>query len=398
MALDWRRWVLPQGDDLAASTAVGRAQIVIPPAEPAQSEILALACLTCFVFVASVCALASFPVVVDNFGDSSSYMSVASAIRHWDFHGLIVKQFWGLPYVMAAVSSVTHMSDRVSLLLVCWLTSFIALALACRLWGGWVAAFFAVLNFDWMQRSFLGGAEPLFVALLFGTFLAVRREKWGLAALLGSFSTVVRPLGVLALAALGITLLGKRKIREMAVAILTSLVVGGLYILPFRIYFSNSLANVNRYQQADWAGGHLLAAPFYAITKGTLLYPQPWTNLALTFGWIFLVLAGVLAMLGSNGFREYGRKRPTEVIFAVSYLVFLYTYNAPYWARGTFPRFAIPIIPFVVLALLPQIPKSRPLLWVLAFVSPVLAACSAVGIRNLLHLMIKPLVLLISQV
>ena len=43
-------------------------------------------------------------------------MSVAWAIRHWDFRGLAVKQFWGLPYTMAMVSSITGISDRASLL------------------------------------------------------------------------------------------------------------------------------------------------------------------------------------------------------------------------------------------------------------------------------------------
>ena len=63
-----------------------------------------------------------------------------------------------------------------------------------RLWGGWVAGFFAILNFDWMQRSYLGGSEPLFVALLFASFLAIRKERWWLACVLASLSTVVRPL------------------------------------------------------------------------------------------------------------------------------------------------------------------------------------------------------------
>jgi hypothetical protein len=70
------------------------------------------------------------------------------------------------------------------------------------------------------------------------------------------------------------------------------------------------------------------------------------------------------------------------MIFAVTYFIFIYTYNSPFWMRRSFPRFAIPILPFVLLALNKWLPKDRRLLWGLAVVSSVLAACSAIGIRN----------------
>jgi hypothetical protein len=57
------------------------------------------------------------------------------------------------------------------------------------------------------------------------------------------------------------------------------------------------------------------------------------------------------------------------------------------WARGNFARFAIPIIPFVLLALGRWIPKDRRILWALAPVTAVLAASSAIGIRNVIHLL-----------
>jgi hypothetical protein len=106
----------------------------------------------------------------------------------------------------------------------------------------------------------------------------------------------------------------------------------------------------------------------------------------LSFGWILFVLAGTVAMFASESFRTYFRSRPVEIFFAVTYLFLIFSYNSPYWARGTFQRFAIPIIPFVVSALLPWIPKSRGLLWGLGIVSPVLAAASAIGIRNVFHI------------
>ncbi len=351
-------------------------------AEPALAEILALWTLTCLIFIACVAALRNYLTLVDDSGDDSAYMAVAAAIRHWDFHGLLVKQFWGLPYAMAAVSRLTGVGDRTALLLVCFASSLAAVAIAYRLWGGWIAGFFAILNFDWMQRSYLGGSEPLFVALLFASFLAVRKQRWWLAALLASLATVVRPLGIFALLGIGMVLLWKRDYRNLVPAVVIGLVVGILYILPFAKIVGDPLATVHSYHSPEWQGGWLFGFPFYAIFKGTFTEHAPWTNLVLSFGWIFLVLLAVVVMIRSKEFRCYTRAHPVEVLFLVPYILSLYTYNYPHWARGNFQRFSIPILPFVLVALYPWIPKDRRILWALGAVMSVLAAASALGLSN----------------
>jgi hypothetical protein len=124
--------------------------------EPSQREVLLLNALTCVLFVLFVSMFRNYFAAVDNFGDSSAYMTLASAIRHWGFRGIVVKQFWGLPYAMAALSGLTGASGRTALLLISFISSFSALALAYRLWGGWVAGFFAVL-------SLIGCSAPIWV-------------------------------------------------------------------------------------------------------------------------------------------------------------------------------------------------------------------------------------------
>ena len=71
---------------------------------------------------------------------------------------------------MAALSRLTGASDRTAMLIISIVSSVAAGGIAYRLWGGWIAGFFAILSFDWLQRSYLGGSEPLFVALLFAAF------------------------------------------------------------------------------------------------------------------------------------------------------------------------------------------------------------------------------------
>lgn len=354
---------------------------------PSQTELAVLIVLSFVLFISFVSLLSNYFVAVDNFGDSQAYMDLASAIRHWNFHGIVIKQFWGLPYAMAALSKLTGLSDRMALLVFSLIPSTFAGLIARRLWNGWIAAYFAILNFDWLQRSCLGGSEPLFVFLLFAAFLSVRRERWLLASLLASLATVVRPLGLFALVGIGLWLLWKRDFRKFAVATMIGLIVGFLYAIPLAHHFGDPLATVNSYHNKEWAGGWLFGFPFYAIIKGTILESAPWTNLLLSFGWIFLVSGAVIVMARSQEFRSYCRAHAVEAMFLVPYLWCLYTYNYPHWARGNFARFAIPILPFVFLALYRWLPKDRRVLWPLGIVSPILAASSAIGIVNVVHLL-----------
>jgi hypothetical protein len=354
---------------------------------PSRREIVALSLLGFVLFISVICAAGNYLEAVDRFGDSSAYMSLASAIQHWNFRGIVIKQFWGLPYAMAALSKLTGLSDRTCLLVSSFVPSLLAGLLAIRLWNGWIAGYFIVLNFDWIQRSCLGGSEPLFVCLLFASFYCVRRDRWLLASVLASLSTIVRPLGFFALLGIGLYLLWKQEYRKFAAATALSLLIGVLYVIPLAAHFGNPLATVDSYHNQAWAGGWLFGVPFYAIIKGTLLEPPPWTNLVLSFGWIILVTAGVIVMATSSSFRAYCHQHMVEALFLIPYLWCVYTYNYPHWARGNFARFAIPILPFVFLALDRWLPKDRRVLWTLGVVAPVLAACSAIGIANVAHML-----------
>jgi hypothetical protein len=355
--------------------------------EPSRTEIVFLVTVSFALFIAVIASVRNYAAAVDNFGDSSAYMSLASAIRRWDFSGIVIKQFWGLPYAMAGLSKLTSLSDRTSLLIFSFLPSFVAVLIARRLWSAWIAGYFAIMSFDWLQRSCLGGSEPLFVCLLLAAFASVRKERWLLASLLAALATVVRPLGFFALLGIGLTLLLKQDFRRFVAATAIGLLVGMFYALPLASHFGDPLATVNSYHSKEWAGGWLFGFPFFAIVKGTVLYPAPWTNLVLSFGWIFLVIIACIVMVRSKEFRDYCKAHTVEAIFLVLYLWCLFTYNYPHWARSNFARFAIPIIPFVLLALYRWLPKDRRILWGLGVISPLLAASSALGVVNVVHML-----------
>jgi hypothetical protein len=347
-----------------------------------RNETVLLWALTCVVFTATIVHFKNYADEVDNTGDTGAYLHAAFCIQHADVRDSRVKQFWGVSYATAALSLVSRFSDRTSLLLICGISSLLTVLLAHRLWGGWIAAYFAIINFEWLQRSYLGGAEPLFMALLLASFVAIRQERWILASLLAALATVTRPVGIFALVSLAIALVYRRQFKTLLFCTALSALIGGLYLLPFWIYLGDPLFQVHSYKTHDWQSGMPVGVPFYAIATSMVHNQQPWTNVILTCGWIVFLLAGAMAMLREE-FRAYSREHMPEAVFALLYIAFLFTYNSQAWARADIVRFAIPALPFVLLSLRDWIPRQRALVYSLGILCAGLAAFSAIGIRNI---------------
>jgi hypothetical protein len=211
--------------------------------------------------------------------------------------------------------------------------------------------------------------------------------------MLASLATIVRPLGMCALCAIGLVLLYRKDYRRFAYAFLTGLSIGALYMLPLHFYLGDGLATVHSYgNSARW----LFGIPFYAILQGTFSHP-PLTNLLLDYFWIVLIIGGVGILCLSRICKEYRLNYPVEFIFAVLYAIVICCYNYPAWALGNFPRFSIPLIPLALTGWRKfiqerggtyaslVISRMEPALWSAGVVFPTLAACSAYGIRNLLR-------------
>jgi hypothetical protein len=349
--------------------------------EPTLKEVLLLSVVCYAVYLLVLVLLTNYWHMFKTFGDNQAYVWIAEGIRSWNFKSIKEWQFFGLPYVMVAFSFLTHTSYWTAILSLCVICAFVVTALSERLWGGWVAGVFAVCSRDWIERAVIGGAEPLFLALVFGSFLAARRDKWLLAASLAAFSAVVRPMGIFALVAVGIVLLVRGQYKKFVAACFVGGAIGTLYVLPLKLYMGSPLANVKAYGAADGSGGRPLTLPFYALLQNQM--PQLSTNLnvARASFWIVLVLLGIAATFRNERFREYARKYLVESIFCALYVGLLFTYNSP-WARIAFPRYVIPVIPFIFVALLPWVPKDRRFLWAFGLLSAFLSAAETYGFTS----------------
>jgi hypothetical protein len=114
-----------------------------------------------------------------------------------------------------------------------------------------------------------------------------------------------------------------------------------------------------------------------------LYYRGPWTNVILTGFWISLAFVG-LCRIVAGMYRNKFNKYSYEQLFTVAYLIFLFCYNSLEWARWDFPRFVIPVIPILLYSFYRWLPKRRYVLYPLCIVCSTLAACSAIGIKNVI--------------
>jgi hypothetical protein len=203
-----------------------------------------------------------------------------------------------------------------------------------------------------------------------------------LASVCAACATTVRPLGIFALVGLAVALLVRREWKRLAGVTAVGLAIGLLYALPLTLVFGDPLANLHWYQRRDWDSSAPFTLPFVGMVRGFFHSSAPLTNLVKVAAWLLLVLGGVLAMAMTARFRAYVRKYPAEGVFVVLYTMFLLSYNSRSWAWAEFPRFAIPILPFVFFALERVYPKHRAVLYPIGAASVVLAALSAVNIRH----------------
>ena len=292
------------------------------------------------------------------------FHQLSAAIRHWDFQGLDPsqpKEFWGFSYLSALVAAITRLPDIIAIVVVSSVSFVISNYLCCRLWGTTVGIWLTVVNYWWIDTATQGMTEPLFMALLLGSFMALRKQQSAAAALLASAATAVRPVGIFALIAIGIVLGARRQWRRLAGTIAIGLIAGVLFIFPMILIYGDPLANVAGYHRSDWATGLPLTIPLFAIIKAAAA--EPITRLQILRGaWVLVSTAATVKMVASRRFWDYARTYPAEALFALSYALFIFSYDTP-WNWLLFARFVIPILPFLLLFALDRLPRDRRILW-----------------------------------
>lgn len=353
--------------------------------EPSLAEVLLMLTTMAALHLLIVSRVKSLWDLAVTWGDNQSYLAIAAIIRTWHFSGgPIPHHFWGFPYAIAGVSKLLGIPDLTAMVVVSMLGSVAACVLVHRLYGGWVAAVFIFLVYEWLQWSLEGGSETPFVALLYASFLAARSSRWKSAALLASLSTTVRPLGILALVSYALVLAKRRSYGQLAAITLLGLAVGALYLALVWNVLGNPFTNIILYRKVSWdAQGWVVTYPFGALIPCFIDFipSARWYTLVFFVIWPVVAVIG-LVMIWLPRHRQRLWQYPAEPLFASMYTYFLlsFNYNAIIWF---FSRYLLPVLPFLIFAMRDWIPRDRRVLWGGAILTAVMSAIAVVHFENL---------------
>jgi hypothetical protein len=357
--------------DFLVAALHGRKWTTNPVREWTRRDLVLIVLVAYVLFALVVAVFDSYPDRIRRTGDNVSYASETQAIRG-DPHNAIAMHFLGYPLLCAPVAAVLHLSAMDALPIVSAIGSFTAIAIAGMLWGPWAAAWFAVVNLDWIQRSLLGGADPVFAAFVFAALLLARGHRWIAAALFASFATVVRPLGIFALLAIAVVLLSRRRFREFASAVIISTIIGCAYILLVRSLFGHGLSNLTWYRSMGLDHDRRFI-PFITVFLQSPEHRLTGKNIAKTLAWTTFTACAVIAALRRPEMREAMRKAPVEWLFGALYAGSFLFFPA-WWIEGEYPRYFAPVIPLCLVALRPWLPETRWIVWAVGLASVLLAA------------------------
>jgi hypothetical protein len=353
---------------------------------PSLPEVLLMFTAVALVHVGTIVNVGHFWNVAANSCDNAIYLEIARFIRAWHFPGGEVPwNFWGYPYAIAGVSRLFSLPELTAAVLISVLSSLAASILVHRLYGGWVAVVFIFLNYEWIQLSFEGNSEPLFVCLLYASLLAARSDRWNLAALLASLGTTVRPVGVFALVGFAAILAIRRSYRQLAVITLIGLGIGALYVgSVWRLVGSPIGGGFAGFYQSSW-GPYRWPVTFpFRVWVSTFLVAfgqTRWYRLAFFAVWPVLASLGIILMwLPRHRQRFSGRLH--EALFASLYTLFYLSF-VDAALDVSLPRYLIPVLPLLLFSLRDWIPRDRRVLWAAAMLSALVAAAAQVHFRNL---------------
>jgi hypothetical protein len=309
-------------------------------------------------------------------GDNDSYVPMTAAVRALDLTAVgPIKFAWGLPFTAALIATAFRISNVAAVITVSIVPALIATFLVFRLWGPWVAAYFTVADFRWLEFSAFGGSEPLSLALLFGALLAVRSSRWPVAGILAALSACVRPAGVLILPLLGIWALREGGLRIAIITTLSSGAILLLYLLPLAVSFHDPLVSYHGYQQVDWTGGAPITYPLGAVLtnlrNGDYFSGLPAKLFNAAF--VALHITALTLMACSPNLRERAARNSLELAFAVVSSAVILCYNSPHWASSIYARMLLPVFPIFLWVFEKSLPKSWPAIVAIGLVSALFA-------------------------
>lgn len=309
---------------------------------------LAVLAYSVALFLATTVTHRSYWDLVYNSGDNPAYIHIAQAIDRWNPQ-LIgeAKAFWGSAYGILPVHLLTGADYGASLLLLSILGGVLGVMFTYRLYGPAVAAWFVFVSPQLMERTLLGGPEPIFVGLFLASLVAIRKGSLGWAVLLASLAATVRPVGVFIVAAILLMTLRRRNWPKLVAYGSVAAGTAILYAIPMVLLTGSPFGNFSGYS-VDWHHKIPITLPIYPLVEAALASQEPFTNTIKTGSWVLVVLfLAVYYGLIRGRLRAFFTQHPEETLACLLILLFQLSYNSQ-WAWYEFPRFIAPLLPFLL--------------------------------------------------
>jgi hypothetical protein len=288
-------------------------------------------------------------------GRSSALLEVADRLLKWNFSGLEVKAFWGVSIATALVSRLTGLSVADALLGICVFCGLASIYLVYLLFGWQIASLATFLSGSWVKHVLLGGTEPLFVFLILLAIWFLRANRLIACAVLAGIACTVRPVGAMLPIALVGCLLYRRKVTESVKCAAVIGAIGLSYAALLYAATGSPFSNVHGYR-GDWSGNLPIGIPVLAIFR-----TAPFTSMSATLkdlafvGLTFLCLYHVGIRLAKGA---VATPLLAESWFVILFAAFHLSYNSPY-GLSEFPRFIVPLVPWLAAAIYAFVPLGR---------------------------------------
>lgn len=216
----------------------------------------------------------------------------------------------------------------------------------------WLSTVFLLLPARWLVVRSIGSPEPLFLALIIGSFIFFRRRNYWAAGIFGALAQITKPPAVLIFAGFGIYLLWKawKESNKNLSKTLTNfewkayplLLIPGALLTLFYFYgqvYGDFLAYFHSGDNI-----HLFWPPLQAFSKA-----QAWVGTFWLEEIVWLFLLGALTVLYLIKVRFWDLASFAGVFFLSVLFV----------AHRDIARYSLPLLPFAIVAFAPLLSRRE---------------------------------------
>ncbi len=366
------------------------------------------------IFLATIFYYGSFENFLfyfQHYGDNNEYIEQTKKIFNEDYvHPSklgTLKSPFGLSFVIYLVSKIFFTNYIISFFLISIFTYFLIIFLTSRLLNHVSAYAVIIIGYELNLGGIYGGSQNLALCLIISSFLLIKNKYFIIGIILASLSYYVRPLCIAAPISIFFYLLFiNLNFKKLFIFLLTSIPLfilyiflsvliydGGLIINGYGSNFDIIIENQNNYEIPSDDKQVLQATnifdfvniPFSGFFRGIFYEEIIFTNFLKNSFFLFISIFALIVSIIK--FSKYSSETKLYILFFIFFLFLLSIYNSVH-IYFEFPRFIIPVLPFIVFILFRKLNINLPIFFILITITSVFNFASSIGVINFIKILI----------